>query len=132
LGSLFLSSVLAWGITFFLPSEDFTIIKPEGIVAWTGIVLLCLVTGYWEEGVFRLYFLTICSRAGIRNFGSVLASSLVFAFCHSYEGIPGMVNAGVAGITLSVIYLKTGSYHGPALAHALYNMAAYIFASETA
>jgi membrane protease YdiL (CAAX protease family) len=95
---------------------------------WTGILVLCLITGYWEEGLFRLYFLTICGRAGIRNLFSVLVSSLVFAFCHSYEGIPGMVNAGIAGILLSIIYLKTGSYHGLALAHAVYNMLAYMLA----
>jgi membrane protease YdiL (CAAX protease family) len=119
---------MVWGLTFFLPAGDFALTKPEGAVSWTGIALLCLFTGYWEEGVFRLYFLTICGRAGIQKAVSVLASSFVFAFCHSYEGILGMVNAGAAGIALSIIYLKTGSYHGPALAHALYNMLAYILA----
>ncbi|MDR0639758.1 MAG: CPBP family intramembrane metalloprotease [Spirochaetaceae bacterium] len=128
MGSLFLTGVLVWGLTFFLPAEEFTLTKPEGAAAWTGIALLCLFTGYWEEGLFRVYFLTICGRAGIKTLVAVLSSSLVFAFCHSYEGIPGIVNAGVAGILLSIIYLKTGSYHGPALAHALYNILAYILA----
>jgi membrane protease YdiL (CAAX protease family) len=128
LGSLFLSGVLVWGLTFLLPAGEFSITKLEGVAAWTGIVLLCLFTGYWEEGLFRLYFLTIGNRAGIRNFVSVLASSLVFAFCHSYEGILGMVNAGIAGILLSAVFLKTRSYHGLALAHALYNILAYVLA----
>jgi membrane protease YdiL (CAAX protease family) len=39
-----------------------------------------------------------------------------------------MINAGIAGILLSIIYLKTESYHGIALAHAVYNILAYVFA----
>jgi membrane protease YdiL (CAAX protease family) len=129
LGALFLTGTLTWGLTFLLPAAgEFAITRSEGAAAWTGIVFLCLFTGYWEEGIFRLYFLTICNRIGIKNFASVLASSLIFAFCHSYEGIPGMVNAGSAGVLLSIVYLKTGSYHGPALAHAIYNILAYILA----
>jgi membrane protease YdiL (CAAX protease family) len=104
------------------------ILKPEGVAAWTKIIILCLLTGYWEEGFFRMYFLAVCRRAGINRYVSVLFSSIVFAFCHSYEGPPGMINAGLAGILLSIVYLKTESYHGTALAHSVYNILAYIIA----
>ena len=128
LGALFLTGIAVWGLTFLLPAVEFTPAKPEGAIAWMGIVLLCIFTGYWEEGLFRVYFLTICGRAGIPPFVAAVASSLVFAFCHSYEGPLGIVNAGLAGILLSIIYLKTGSYHGLAAAHALYNVLAYVLA----
>jgi membrane protease YdiL (CAAX protease family) len=134
LGSLFLTGFLVWVLAFFAasffvpPGEEFTITKPEGAAAWAGIAVLCLFTGYWEEGLFRVYFLTVCGRAGIKHPVSVLVSSLVFALCHTYEGPLGMINAGIAGILLSVVFLKTRSYHGPALAHAAYNLFAYIIA----
>jgi membrane protease YdiL (CAAX protease family) len=115
-------------LSFVLPAEEFTLVKPAGIIEWIKIVVFCLLVGYWEEGFFRMYFLTVCRRAGIPKYASVFISSFVFAFCHSYEGFPGMVNAGIAGVLLSVIYLKTESYHGTAAAHAAYNILAYILA----
>jgi membrane protease YdiL (CAAX protease family) len=125
---LILTGLVAWGLTFLLPSGDFMPVKPSGIIEWVKIIIFCLLIGYWEEGFFRMYFLTVCRRAGINSYVSVLFSSLVFAYCHSYEGIPGMINAGLAGILLSIIYLKTESYHGLALSHTAYNILAYIFA----
>jgi membrane protease YdiL (CAAX protease family) len=132
LGSLLLTGLLVWLLGRFLPSvlpaEDFILVKPEGIIEWIKIIIFCLLIGYWEEGFFRMYFLTVCARARIQKYVSVLFSTLIFAFCHNYEGIPGMINAGVAGVLLSAIYLKTESYHGIALAHAVYNILAYILA----
>jgi membrane protease YdiL (CAAX protease family) len=115
-------------LPFVLPAEDFILVKPEGIIEWIKIAGFCLLIGYWEEGFFRMYFLSVCSRVKIQKYISVLFSTLVFAFCHNYEGIPGMINAGIAGVLLSVIYLKTESYHGIALAHTSYNILAYILA----
>jgi membrane protease YdiL (CAAX protease family) len=125
---LLLTGLAAWGLTFVLPSGEFALFKPEGIAAWAKTAVFCLLIGYWEEGFFRMYFLTVCRRTGIKNFAAVLFSSLVFASCHSYEGLPGMINAGLAGVFLSIIYLKTESLHGTALAHTVYNILAYIFA----
>jgi membrane protease YdiL (CAAX protease family) len=128
LGCLLLTAVLVSAAASFLPDEKFTLSKPAGITAWAKITVYCLLIGYWEEGFFRMYFLTVCRRAGIEKYAAVLISSLVFASCHYYEGIPGMVNAAIAGVSLSVIYLKTASYHGLALAHSAYNILAYILA----
>jgi membrane protease YdiL (CAAX protease family) len=112
----------------FLPAGELGPARPTGFVVWAITIVLCLFTGYWEEGFFRMYFLTVCDRAGIGKCASVLISSLAFAFCHYYEGMPGMVNAGVAGVVLSIIYLKTESYHGLALAHSAYNILAFALA----
>jgi membrane protease YdiL (CAAX protease family) len=128
LAGLFATGLLVSIAAFFLPPGEFTPVKPDGIAAWAKIVLLCLFTGYWEEGLFRMYFLTICRRAGIHRYFAALFSSFVFASCHAYEGIPGMINAGLAGILLSAIYLKTESYHGLALAHTAYNVMVFIIA----
>jgi membrane protease YdiL (CAAX protease family) len=125
LGSLLVTGLL---VGMLLPPEEFTLAKPSGITEWIKISIFCLLVGYWEEGLFRMYFLTICRRAGIPKYIGILLSSLVFAFCHYHEGIPGMINAGIAGLLLSVIYLETESYHGIALAHASYNILAYAFA----
>jgi membrane protease YdiL (CAAX protease family) len=128
LGCLLLTALLVSAAEPLLPAGERGPAKPAGFTEWAKIVVLCLFTGYWEEGFFRMYFLTVCGRAGIEKYVSVLISSLVFAFCHYHEGIPGMVNAGIAGVLLSVIYLKTESYHGPALAHSAYNILAFALA----
>jgi membrane protease YdiL (CAAX protease family) len=91
-------------------------------------VVFCLFTGYWEEGFFRLYILTVCRRAGVKSIAAALCSSLVFALCHVYEGPLGIANAGLAGILLAALFIKTRSYHGLALSHAVYNILAFILA----
>jgi membrane protease YdiL (CAAX protease family) len=133
LGCLLLTGLLVWLLGRFLPAillpaDEFTLAKPEGIIEWTKTIAFCLLVGYWEEGFFRMYLLTVCSRAGIQKYVSVLFSTLVFAVCHNHEGIPGMINAGIASVLLSAIYLKTESYHGIALAHTSYNILAYVLA----
>jgi membrane protease YdiL (CAAX protease family) len=132
LGCLLLAGLFVWLsgrlLPFVLPPEDFSLAKPAGIPAWAQTIVFCLLVGYGEEGLFRMYFLTVCRRAEIPAYAAVLISTLVFALCHSYEGIPGMLNAGIAGVLLSCVYLKTESYHGIAAAHAVYNVLAYILA----
>jgi membrane protease YdiL (CAAX protease family) len=126
LALLLLGGFFSWMLAGLFPGEGFTQDKPAGGVRWAVIVLFCLCTGYWEEGVFRVYFLTVCRRAGVNIYASVLLSTVVFAWCHAYEGPAGMINAGFAGILLSAVYIKTDSYHGLALAHAAYNILAYL------
>ncbi|MDR1096455.1 MAG: CPBP family intramembrane metalloprotease [Spirochaetaceae bacterium] len=132
LGGLLLTGLFVWllgrFLPFVLPPEDFVLAKPAGVIEWAKIIVFCLLVGYWEEGFFRMYFLTVCRRAGIPKYAAVLISTLVFALCHSYEGVPGLINAGIAGVLLSCVYLKTESYHGIAAAHAAYNVLAYVLA----
>jgi membrane protease YdiL (CAAX protease family) len=55
----------------------------------------------------------------------ILASTALFSLCHIYEGPWGVINAVLAGLLLSLIYVHYGALHGLAWAHGLYNIFIY-------
>ncbi|MDR2364137.1 MAG: CPBP family intramembrane metalloprotease [Spirochaetaceae bacterium] len=113
LGSLFFRDL-------FLP---LSIEPPGNFFQWVVMAFSVLTTGYVEESYFRLYLLT---RLGKTEPGKgVCFSVLLFSLCHVYEGIPGVLNAALAGTFLSFIFLKFRSIHGLAWAHGAYNAAVY-------
>lgn len=128
LTALFLAGFFVWIAGTFVRAPSPAIKAPGGVLGWIQTVAFCLFTGYWEEGFFRLYILTVCRRAGIKSITAALCSSLVFALCHVYEGPLGIANAGIAGILLAALFIKTRSYYGLASAHAAYNILAFILA----
>jgi membrane protease YdiL (CAAX protease family) len=98
-------------------------------VSWCILVISCLSTGYLEESYFRFYLLSKREEMGLGPHRAVVVSTLLFSFCHIYEGPWGFLNAAISGIVLCVIFLRFRSLHGIAIAHALYNI--LIFAIET-
>jgi membrane protease YdiL (CAAX protease family) len=56
---------------------------------------------------------------------------LIFGLCHAYEGPWGFANALLAGAFLSLIYIKTASFHGVALSHGLYNILVYLYTAAS-
>jgi len=100
------------------------LIPPSGVLAWTGVVLACLTTGYLEEAYFRVYLPVQCAGFGL--FTGFWFPILLFSLCHVYEGPWGFANAFLAAMFLSVVYRKRLSFHGIALAHGLYNIFAYV------
>ena len=55
----------------------------------------------------------------------ILVSTALFSLCHIYEGLWGVINAVLAGLLLSLIYVHYGALHGLAWAHGLYNIFIY-------
>ncbi|MDR2053250.1 MAG: CPBP family intramembrane metalloprotease [Treponema sp.] len=55
----------------------------------------------------------------------ILVSTALFSLCHIYEGPWGVINAVLAGLLLSLIYVHYGALHGLAWAHGLYNIFIY-------
>ena len=98
---------------------------PHTFIGWTVVILACLGTGYLEEIYFRYYLLTklenIIPQAAVR----VFFSTALFAIAHIHYGPWGLLNAAIAGIFLSALFLRYRSLHGIALAHAGYNMFVY-------
>jgi len=117
----FLASFCADRTGFPVPA----LIRPSGAAAWVAVVLACLTTGYLEEAYFRVFLPVHCAVLG--KWGGFWLPVLLFSFCHIYEGPWGFINALLAAVMLSLVYKKTSSLHGIALAHGLYNMAAYVF-----
>jgi membrane protease YdiL (CAAX protease family) len=62
---------------------------------------------------------------GLGKHRAVLASTLLFAFCHVYEGPWGFLNAALSGVILAFLFLRFRSLHGIAIAHAMYNIFVY-------
>ena len=63
------------------------------------------------------------------GFGIAAASCsalLLFTLPHVWEGLFGMLNALLAGLYLTAVYLQNRSLLAPALAHSLYNLTAFL------
>jgi len=95
---------------------------PHTLAGWAAVVLACLGTGYLEEIYFRYYLLTKLESTIPRAAVRVLFSTALFAVSHIHYGPWGLLNAAIAGLFLSVLFLRYKSLHGIALAHAGYNM----------
>ncbi|MDR3191846.1 MAG: CPBP family intramembrane metalloprotease [Treponema sp.] len=99
---------------------------PARISAWIIILLSCLSTGYLEESFFRYYLYKKLTLFGLDAPRFILVSTVLFSFCHIYEGPWGVMNACFAGLILALIFTRFRALHGLALAHGLYNLLVYI------
>jgi len=124
-GLIIIGVLAALAARFFGILPDTMPPAPEGAAAWAVTALTALTVGYLEEGYFRAYLLPRLEGAGIRAAEAVIAGTALFALCHAWEGPGGIINAALAGLFLSLLWMKFKSLHGLALAHALYNVAAY-------
>ncbi|MDR1306005.1 MAG: CPBP family intramembrane metalloprotease [Treponema sp.] len=104
---------------------------PDNPLAWAAAVCGSLTTGYLEESYFRVYLprrLLSAARGPVTAFA---VPALIFGLCHAYEGPWGFANALLAGAFLSLIYIKTASFHGVALSHGLYNILVYLYTAAS-
>jgi membrane protease YdiL (CAAX protease family) len=100
-------------------------LPPDSGIAWAILVLSCFSTAYLEESYFRFYLLSKREEMGLGQHRAVLVSTLLFAFCHVYEGPWGFLNAALSGVLLAFIFLRFRSLHGISIAHAMYNILVY-------
>jgi membrane protease YdiL (CAAX protease family) len=123
------------GITFIavrVSSNPVSVVEaPSDAIGWIAIGLSCMGSGYLEESFFRFYLMQKTESVIPQKVFRILFSTLLFALCHAYEGLWGMVNAVLAGCFLSMLFEKNKSLHGLAWAHALYNSLVYIFSFLT-
>ncbi|MDR0599828.1 MAG: CPBP family intramembrane metalloprotease [Treponema sp.] len=122
-------TALAAQVTGLFPGKE--IPAPRGSFPWTSVILTSLCAGYLEEGYFRLYLPRRFLNAGLGTLKSFAVPVLVFGLLHAWEGPWGFANALLAGLFLSLVYNKTASFHGIALAHGLYNTLVYLAASRS-
>lgn len=85
------------------------------------VVLSSLVIAYREEVFYRAYWLTRLCGAGVSEVHAVAASALLFSVGHIYQGVAAAAFAGIMGVGLSIVWLRTRSLHGIGIAHGLYN-----------
>src|SRR2546422_9570148 len=86
-------------------------------VAWT-------LAAFGEEFVYRGYLLTRIARVLGDTprawLGALAVTSMLFGAGHAYQGVSGMITAGLGGFAFGLLYLGTGrnlwvsvSAHGP-------------------
>jgi CAAX protease family protein len=87
-----------------------------------GVLLAWTLAAFGEELVYRGYvmnrFADLGNRKRIAWIVSLILTSTLFAFAHTYQGITGVIEAGIDGLFLGLMYL--GSNRGlavPIIAH---------------
>ncbi|MDR1900537.1 MAG: CPBP family intramembrane metalloprotease [Treponema sp.] len=131
-GLFALPGLLLIGLTISLVIPIFNYVEgspkiesPSLPAEWLTMILSCLITGYLEESFFRFYLSVRLEGAGLAPVKIIILSVLLFSACHFYEGPWGTLNATLAGILLSLLFLRYRSLHGVALAHGIYNIFVY-------
>jgi membrane protease YdiL (CAAX protease family) len=82
------------------------------LVVWT-------LAAFGEEMVFRGYvFGRIADLTGTKV-AAVLLTTILFGFGHYYQGWAGVVDSCISGLTLALLYARTGNLWLPILAHGL-------------
>jgi membrane protease YdiL (CAAX protease family) len=131
--SLAFSALTLIGVTISLVSAKFgdtaalrQSLSPKTVIAWAVLVISCFSSAYLEESYFRFYLFSKKEEMGLGPHRAVLVSTLLFSICHIYEGPWGFLNAALSGVVLAYIFLRFRSLHSVAIAHALYNILAYV------
>jgi len=98
---------------------------PVNALGWAVMIISCLGTGYLEESYFRYYLLSKLRRTLPSPKVRVFLATFLFAICHIHNGPFAVLNAALAGIFLSALFIRYRSLHGIAWAHAVHNMFVY-------
>ena len=83
---------------------------------------LAINAGVVEELLFRLAMPALIFGVTGSAVAAVVASIMVFALLHVYQGVAGIVGALVIGILLMAVYLATGSILAAIVVHALFDL----------
>jgi len=110
---------------YFGVQSGMKIISPGSFFPWTVLVFSCIFSAYLEESFFRFYLLSKRTEMKLSPHMAVIISTLLFSFCHVYEGPWGFLNAVLSGVILAIIFLRFKSLHGISIAHAMYNILVY-------
>ena len=104
--------------------EDFRVLTGNLTLILIVIVLAWVQAGLGEEMVYRGYLMNrvadIGSRTGLAWIISLIFVSTLFALAHTYQGITGVIENGVAGLILGGMYLLCGrNLLVPVIAHSI-------------
>ncbi len=87
-----------------------------------GVVLSWVLAAFGEETVYRGYLMNRVADLGHRTrvawIASLILVSALFGLAHAYQGITGMIDEGLMGLILGMMYLACGrSLSVPLVAH---------------
>ncbi len=82
----------------------------------------CLAIGFTEEMVWRGYLLTRIEALTGSAWQAVALTSLGFGLVHLYQGVGGVINAGLVGLMCGGAFVATRRLAAVALAHGAYDL----------
>jgi hypothetical protein len=92
---------------------DLSIFRPligNAELALLGLALAWTLAAMGEELVYRGYLMNRVADVGGRRRQawvlSLIVVSIVFALAHTYQGLTGVVEAGIDGLILGILYLR--------------------------
>ena len=98
---------------------------PVGRIAITPrLCLQVVVVCFAEELLYRSFLVWYFESRGLALADALLASAIVFAFAHAYQGMPGVVRCIPLGYLLGVLLVGSESVISPILLHVVWNLAA--------
>jgi membrane protease YdiL (CAAX protease family) len=83
--------------------------------------LVSLSAGICEELLYRGYLLWYLSR-WLDVIPAVAVSSVIFGVGHAYQGAKGILQTGLVGVVMALIYLSSGSLWPAIAVHAIIDM----------
>ena len=94
---------------------------------------VAVTAGMCEELLYRglLLAVAVAVAPGLAPWRLVLVSALAFAVAHTYQGVVGMLTAGVLGGGFAVLFLGSGSLLLPVLLHMLIDLRLLVLAVRT-
>jgi membrane protease YdiL (CAAX protease family) len=100
--------------------------EPRATVALIPLFALsAMSTGYCEELFFRAYLLRRLGQAGLPPPWAVLASCLLFAAGHGYQGVIGLASGFILGLFFAWRWRAAGDIHEIAIGHGLFDVAGF-------
>jgi hypothetical protein len=130
--SLVLTGICVSRAAAFFPElpANIRIEAPGDFAGFAALFFSCISTGYLEEGYFRYYLGEKTGKFGLGPRSFLLISTVLFSFCHVYEGPWGTMNSVLAAVILALGYIRFRSLHGIALAHGVYHLVVYLGAGQ--
>jgi membrane protease YdiL (CAAX protease family) len=108
------------------PSMLVIISTPSGIAEWIILCFSCICLAYLEESYFRFYLLSNKDEMNLSTPIALAFSAVLFGLCHINAGLWAFLNAVICGFFLGLMFLWYKCFHGIAIAHALYNITAFV------
>jgi len=112
---------------------ELVVTKPDGLVQWLFCLLNFLCAAFFEEVIYRFYFIdqlfSLITRKKIWPASIIICEILgllCFAFAHLYMGWISVLNAAIAHVFLRLCYKRIGKLWSCVLSHFIYNVISLI------